>query len=172
MISSPESAAARLCAACGLCCNGTLFTIVQLQPGDSPKQLAALGLKLTRKKKRHLFHQPCPMFRESQCAIYQDRPERCRLFECRQLQQVASGEITEDAALATIHDARRRVDDVRALFERLGETNHKRPLTRRYDSIMQTQPDSNAGPETTNHRDQLTLAMRELRELLQKDFRV
>ena len=172
MTSSPESPAARLCAACGLCCNGTLFTIVQLQPSDSPKRLAALGLKLTHKKKRHFFQQPCPMFRDSQCAIYADRPERCRLFECRQLQQVESGQITEDTAFATIQDARRRVDQVRALFEQIGENNHKRPLTRRYESVMQTPLDPAAGPEVANRRNQLTLAMRELRERLQKDFRV
>ena len=172
MIPVPESAAARLCAACGLCCNGVLFTIVQLQPADSPKQLASLGLKLTHKKKRHFFQQPCPMFRESQCAIYQNRPERCRLFECRQLKQVAAGQIAEATALATIADARRRVDRVRELFERLGETNHKRPLTRRYESIMQVLPDPTTGPETASLRAELTLAMRDLRELLLKDFRV
>ena len=168
----PESAAARLCAACGLCCNGVLFAIVQLQPADSPKQLASLGLKLTHKKKRHFFQQPCPMFRESQCAIYQNRPERCRLFECRQLKQVATGQIAETTALATIDDARRRVDRVRELFERLGETNHKRPLTRRYESIMQAPLDPSESPKTTLLRDQVTIAMRELRELLQRDFRV
>ncbi|MBC8001096.1 MAG: YkgJ family cysteine cluster protein [Opitutaceae bacterium] len=172
MTTVPESAAARLCAACGLCCNGVLFTIVQLQPGDSPKELAALGLKLTHKKKRHFFQQPCPMFRDSRCAIYQERPQRCRLFECRQLKQVTSGQSTEEAALATIQDARGKVERVRELFQQLGETNHKRPLTRRYDSIMQALPDPSQGPETTMLRDQLTVAMRELRELLQKDFRI
>ena len=41
---------ARLCAACGLCCNGVVFHTVRLQPGDSAKSVAALGLKLKRKQ--------------------------------------------------------------------------------------------------------------------------
>ena len=82
-MSPPEatSAAARLCAQCGLCCNGVMFHTVQLQPGDSAKELAALGLKLKRKQGRHFILQPCPAFQNSQCSIYAARPERCGRFE-------------------------------------------------------------------------------------------
>ena len=45
-----SAAAAHLCAACGLCCNGVMFHTVKLQPNDSAPALAALGLKLKRKQ--------------------------------------------------------------------------------------------------------------------------
>ena len=97
-----STAASRLCTECGLCCNGVMFHTVKLQPADSAKELAALGLKLKRKKGNHYILQPCPAFCGSHCSIYESRPERCRLFECRQLKSVAAGEITEDAALDRI----------------------------------------------------------------------
>ena len=38
--------ASRLCAACGMCCDGTMFQIVRMQPGDSAAELGRLGLKI------------------------------------------------------------------------------------------------------------------------------
>lgn len=69
-----NSTAARLCAACGLCCNGVMFHTVRLQPGDVPPELAALGLKLKRKQRGDLILQPCPAYREERCSIYAQRP--------------------------------------------------------------------------------------------------
>jgi cell division initiation protein len=52
------------------------------------------GLKLKRKNRQDYILQPCPAYRDAQCSIYLQRPERCRLFECQQLKRVASGAIT------------------------------------------------------------------------------
>ena len=89
-----------------------------MQPGDSPKELAALGLRLKRKKRQQIILQPCPAWRNSQCSIYVQRPERCRLFECRQLKRVALGEITEAAALEKIRDVQGRVAHLNTLLHR------------------------------------------------------
>ena len=129
--SEASTAASRLCAECGLCCNGVMFHTVKLQPADSAKDLAALGLKLKRKKGASYLRQPCPAFRGSHCAIYASRPERCRLFECRQLKRVAAGEITEAAALERIRDVQRRVEELEELLEKAGPTNRKRALSKR-----------------------------------------
>src|SRR4051812_30010660 len=93
------SVGARLCGACGLCCNGVMFHSVRLQPNDSARELAALGLKLKRRKQQDWLLQPCPAYQDGQCSIYAQRPQRCRLFECKQLQRVKTGEITEAMAL-------------------------------------------------------------------------
>src|SRR5678815_2091081 len=98
------SAASRLCSACGLCCNGVMFHTVKLQPADSAKELAALGLKLKHKKSGSYIQQPFPQYQYAECAIYTVRPQRCRLFECRQLKRVAAGEITEAMALEKVTD--------------------------------------------------------------------
>src|SRR3954452_24978868 len=106
-LSATTSVATRLCAACRLCCNGVMFHTVRLQPNDSPRELAALGLKLKRRKQQDWLLQPCPAHQDGQCSIYAQRPERCRLFECKQLQRVKTGEITEAMALEKIREVQR-----------------------------------------------------------------
>lgn len=77
-----------LCLSCGLCCDGSLFWAVPLEPGeDLPAQLAADGR----------LRQPCACFNGA-CTIYADRPAACRSFDCRVLQTVQAGH--RDAAWA------------------------------------------------------------------------
>ena len=161
-----------LCVKCGLCCNGVLFHTVRLQPADSPKALAALGLKLKRKKGAHYILQPCPAWQDAQCSIYAARPERCRLFECRQLQRVAAGETTEAAALEKIHEVQRRVAQVNELLALAGGTNAKRPLAKRCEKIMAEPLDASSDQAAIAIRDTLTRAMQELDAVLDADFRL
>ena len=161
-----------LCVKCGLCCNGVIFHTVRLQPADSPKALAALGLKLKRKKGAHYILQPCPAWQDAQCSIYAARPERCRLFECRQLQRVAAGETTEAAALEKIHEVQRRVAQVNELLALAGGTNAKRPLAKRCEKIMAEPLDASSDQAAITLRDTLTRAMRELDAVLDADFRL
>ena len=142
---------------------------MRLQPGDSPKELAALGLKLKRKRGQQCILQPCPAWRESQCSIYAQRPERCRLFECRQLQRVAAGEISEAAALEKIRDVQARVETLHGLLQRAGSTNARRPLARRCEKILAEPSLDEAGAAL---REEIARAMRELDALLDRDFRI
>ena len=167
-----SSTTARLCGACGMCCNGVMFHIVRLQPGDSPKALAAMGLKLKRKRGECQIIQPCPAHRDSQCSIYAARPERCRIFECRQLQRVAAGEITEAMAMEKIGKARRLAAEVHALLLRTGGTNEKHPLSKRCETAMAVPPDPSADEAAAATRIRLTLAKQELDALLDQDFRI
>ncbi len=164
-----ETPAINLCQACGLCCNGVMFHTVRLQPRDSAKELAALGLKLKRKKGAHYIQQPCPAYREAQCSIYPARPERCRLFECRQLQRVAAGETTQALALATIREAQRRAALVDELLRQSGGTNPKRPLGKRCEKVLAEPPDDLPALEL---RSRLARAMQELNALLNAEFRL
>ena len=163
-----SSAASRLCSACGMCCNGAMFHTVQIKPGDSAKALAALGLKLKRKKGAHYILQPCPAHRDSQCSIYAARPERCRLFECRQLKGVASGESTEAMALEKIREAKRRVEEVNALLQQAGKTDAKRPLSKRCEKVV-AEP---AEAEALEVRERLAQEMLELEAMLDAEFRL
>ena len=170
---APESSAAsRLCAACGLCCNGVLFHTVRLQPGDSSQALVALGLKLKRKKGHYHILQPCPAFQCEQCSIYAARPARCRLFECRQLERVATGEITEAQALEQIREARARVNEMNELLEGAGSTNTKRPLSKRCEKALAEPLHPSSDQEAVELRRRLTVAMAELNALLNEDFRL
>ncbi len=166
------AAASRLCAACGMCCNGVMFHTVRLMPADSAKVLAGLGLKLKRKRGQNFILQPCPAFQESHCSIYAARPERCRLFECRQLQRVAAGEITEAMAREKIGAAARLVAEVNVLLERAGGNSPKRPLSRRFETAR-AEPLGPSGDEVAAEtQKQLARAMQELGALLDQDFRI
>ena len=158
-----------LCQECGLCCNGVMFHTVRLQPADSAKALAALGLKLKRKKGAHYILQPCPAWQDAQCSIYAARPERCRVFECRQLQRVATGETSETAALEKIRDVQRRVAEVEALLARAGRTDAKKPLSKRCEKILAEPLDDSAAVALREH---LARAMHELNAVLDADFRL
>ena len=167
-----DSAAARLCSACGLCCNGVLFHTVKMQPADSPRALAALGLKLKRKGGAQYLLQPCPAFCGTHCSIYASRPERCRVFECRQLKRLAAGEIDEVAALERILEARRRVAELEDLLQKSGRTNPKRPLSKRCEKATAEPITAASEPDDIEVRDQLTHAMQELDSLLDREFRI
>jgi len=161
-----------LCSQCGLCCNGVMFHTVRLQVSDSPKALSALGLKLKRKKGANYILQPCPAWQDAQCSIYAARPERCRLFECRQLQRVAAGEITETAALGKIREVQRQVAQLSELLARAGATNAKRPLSKRCEKIMAEPLDSTSDPAAVALREAVARAMQGLNAVLDADFRL
>lgn len=144
-----------------------MFHLVRLQPQDSAPKLAALGLKLKHKSRGACIQQPCPALRELQCTIYQHRPERCRLFECRQLARLATGEITEATALEAIRGVQQRVTHLEGLLQRAGRTDPKRPLAKRCDKIL-----AEPLPAAPTLREELAVAMRELNDLLNRDFRL
>ena len=169
---SSSTPSARLCASCGMCCDGVLFHSVELQAGDSRRQLASLGMKLRIKKGVDYFLQPCSMHSEvgssCSCAIYDQRPLRCRRFDCKQLLAVAAGETTEAAAMERIQEARTSVAQVNGLIAEFGESNLNRGLAHRVAHALTLQK----GEERTPLHDRLDGAMLELESLLEKEFRV
>ena len=171
-ISATPSAASRLCQACGLCCNGVMFQLVRLQPGDSAPALAALGLKLKRKNRHDYILQPCPAHRDGQCSIYLQRPERCRLFECRQLQRVASGSITEAMALEKIREVQRRVARLDGLSRRADGRPRKGSISRRGEATLAEPFDPTTHPHLVQEREELARGLAELDAILDEDFRV
>jgi hypothetical protein len=141
-----------------------MFDRVMLQPGDNPKALKAYGLKI---KRREFFPQPCIALCGTQCTIYQHRPTRCRLFECRQYREVAAGDLAEEAAVARIQDVKQRVGKIEALLgEGPGTTNPRKSLSQRYANALA------ACPEPTQHQAELIEAMSGLQTVLADHFRV
>ena len=150
-----------------------MFHRVRLQPADSPKELAALGLKLKRKRGQHYLLQPCPAFQGTHCSIYASRPERCRLFECRQLQRLNAGEITEAMALEKIREVKRRVGEVNDFLGQAGETTEpKKPLMKRCEKVLAERLDPAADDEAREFEKRLKLAMQELDTMLDQEFRI
>ena len=166
------SPSARLCGACGMCCDGVLFHSVELKEGDYPRQLASLGLKLRRKKGVEFFLQPCAAHQDENgscsCAIYMERPMRCRLFDCRQILSVESGVTSEAGALEKIGTARSQVARVNELIGRIGESNPARSLAHRVAHAL-TLPE---GAVRTALHNELDSAFQQLESFLAQEFRV
>jgi len=151
-----------LCLQCGLCCNGVLFADVRPEPGDNSPLFAG----------RSRVNQPCPAFNAGTCAcaIYTERPARCRKFECRQLIGVQAGEITTDAALKRIRTVRKLAAKVEGLLAELGHNHPKLPLSRRFKRCQRA---AEAGGFTSDQLETLAdlqLAVHELTLLLAQHF--
>jgi len=70
-----------ICLACGLCCDGTLFSHVTLQDSDDSDALAILELEQVDDASS--FVQPCQVLGScGSCQVYHDRPVMCAKFEC------------------------------------------------------------------------------------------
>lgn len=127
----------QLCLSCGLCCDGTLFRDVELQPGDDAAKLRARGLPIPRSA-LHVpsFAQPCAaLCADLRCRVYVDRPARCRQFECAVFKAVASGEVEPPAALKTIRQTRQMAEKVRRLLRELGDAGEDIALAKRFKRL-------------------------------------
>lgn len=162
---------ADLCAACGLCCDGTLFHSVDLSATDRIDVLRARGLTIKEKRGEAAFRQPCPAHDGNGCRIYEDRPERCRSYDCQVLERLQRGERTAAEAKECVRSARAQTEGVRALLTALGETNERRPLTRRFTKLNLDPVPTESQPVQRAQRLALAQAMHRLQQYLDAHFR-
>ncbi len=93
-----------LCRACGLCCDGSLFSRVPLAPSERVPE-AALAVVTNDKGGRHV-PQRCAALSGTVCQVYAERPLACRRYECLLFGALRSGEVSLDEALAVVTQAR------------------------------------------------------------------
>lgn len=159
---------AGICRDCGLCCNGVLFQTVRLQPDDSPDRLASLGLKLKRKAGHRCFLQPCPAWRQEGCRIYEERPARCRDFECRQILKLRAGEAEESEIRKKIETTKQMVASLQQLLLECGSRNQHRPLLKRCQMVLADA----SGEQSSAKLARLKQELNELKEQLDTEFRI
>lgn len=164
--------ASRLCAACGMCCDGTMFQIVRMQPGEVPAEYGRLGLKMRCRDGEHYMEQPCSALVEKRCTVYDRRPVRCRLFNCQQLGRVERGETAEPEAMSMIVETRAMVERVRGLIEQCGLREDGQALVERYERVMSTPVNETLEPELAAVREELDETMRKLKLRLNREFRL
>jgi len=125
-----------LCLSCGLCCDGTLYDLVTLEPTDDAQKLKRLGLPVALSRGKTpvaRFPQPCvALCGDRSCRVYADRPEQCRAFECGVLKDLKAERITSAVALRQVTKARQRSDQVRRRLRELGDTDEHRALGERF----------------------------------------
>jgi Fe-S-cluster containining protein len=82
-----EGDLALLCQSCGMCCDGSLFGRVDLEPEEVE---TARRHRLRVLPEARAFEQPCAALASSgpglatrRCSMYDERPASCRRFACR-----------------------------------------------------------------------------------------
>ncbi len=172
MNAEAAAAATRLCTACGMCCDGTMFQIVRMQPGDAPAELGRLGMKIRCQDGAFHMEQPCAALVERRCQIYARRPTRCRLFNCQQIVRLEAGTVTEAEVAKMVAGTLELVRQVRDLIERGGLREDGQALAERYERLMSTPVNVTLEPEMVPLREELERQMKKLRALLTREFRV
>jgi hypothetical protein len=166
--------AEQLCQACGLCCDGTLFDLVKLEPGDDAAKLKALGLPVSISRGKTpvaRFPQPCSaLCADRTCRIYADRPWQCRTFECQLLKDAKAGRIAFPAALPVVKQARRRADHVRRLLRELGDVDEHRALGERFHRTAERMESGDTEEAAKSRFADLSLAMHRLKLLMHGRF--
>lgn len=99
---SPDASA--LCTACGLCCSGPLFNIVEVALPEVGLALE-LGLPILADEDGPAIPFPCPRLADKCCTVYERRPTCCRTYRCQLLFALDREEVTLDEALEHVESA-------------------------------------------------------------------
>jgi Fe-S-cluster containining protein len=158
-----------LCTRCGLCCDGTLFGDVELTGPRESTRLALLGLDVDADDAdTELLALPCRGLRGTRCGVYIHRPQCCRTFECRLLQQATRGDVAVGDALARIAEAKAQVQQVKALLAGMEpRRGHRLPLQERVADAVAAAHRSPAG---LRRRAALDRAVATLRHTIRTTF--
>jgi Fe-S-cluster containining protein len=156
-----------LCRECGLCCDGTLFDLVKLEPTDDAAKLNALGLAVTVSRGKApvaRIPQPCAaLCADRTCRLYAIRPAQCRVFECGVFKDAKAGRVSFPSALRIVKATRRRADQVRRLLRELGDTDEHRALGERFHRTSERLESSDTDAETKAKFADLSLAVHHLK---------
>jgi Fe-S-cluster containining protein len=97
-----------LCQSCALCCCGALFSHVPVQP-DEVVALRVLGLEVrSRPDGAVAMSQPCAALKNNRCDIYEQRPARCREFNCLLAKALENNETSLNEALTIVKEAKEK----------------------------------------------------------------
>ena len=128
MVESSDDESA-LCLTCGICCQGPLYALVELQP-EEVSRARTWPMELVEDGDLVAFKQPCGCLDGTRCTVYSERPRVCREYVCALLLRLRSGEISQSEAQDAIRQARRLIAEIEArlpaaqgerLWERIGE---------------------------------------------------
>lgn len=107
--SKQMDAASTLCTSCGLCCDGSLFSIAPLVPEDGA---VVPPLRSHEDGDERYLSLPCPALDSARCCtVYGNRPRICGAFRCALLDRLDGGtislqEATRKVAVARQHKSR------------------------------------------------------------------
>jgi len=110
---------------------------------------------------------PCLALKGKRCSIYEHRPQCCRTFECRLLQNVRRGAETVQGARQRVADTQANIAKVTELVAQLGLPDQRLPLVERVAEALAGECDSAPRDRT---RAELRTAMSALQRSIQETF--
>ena len=163
-----------LCTTCGLCCDGSLFADVELAGRGEATALETLGLEIEDADEGHrgLLLLPCRALKGTRCGIYPHRPECCRTFECRLLQEVRRGVVDLGRAREKVKDALGRIAHIQLLLVTLGQRDERLPLKERCAEAQTLSEEDATDPAMRRRRDELETAMASVESFILETFLV
>lgn len=96
-----------------MCCNGTLYNYVTLEPDDLQRLQKYRQLQLKVRNGQETFDEPCVLHTGTGCSAYEDRPATCVRYSCGVLRSVAREELTDEEALLLIAEGKALVEIVK-----------------------------------------------------------
>jgi len=114
-----------------------------------------------------VMSQPCLALKGTRCSIYEHRPQCCRTFECRLLQNVRRGVESVQSAGERIADTQANIAKVTELLGQLGLADRRLPLVERVAEALASECDS--GPRG-RARAELRTAMSALQRSIRETF--
>jgi len=103
---STTSAPVHVCVACNLCCDGTLFSRLEVTPEEQEK-LRERGSFYVKEQGQLRMRLGCNYLGgDGACQCYDDRPKICRNYRCDLLRSVDAGITTMEHAVAIAGEAR------------------------------------------------------------------
>lgn len=125
-----QAALEALCQACGLCCDGALFTHVTLS-GDEPARLAGQVEVKQRPDGTVALAQPCRALAQRCCTVYAQRPRGCRNYVCSLFMALEGGEARPDEALGIVAHAHHLIARLEAELPEVASPESTLPRARR-----------------------------------------
>jgi len=159
-----------LCMRCGLCCDGSLFADVELASDAEASALEVMGLEIEVAEENDggELLQPCGALNCKKCRIYPHRPEACRTFACRLLQEVERGRVGVAPAKKKIAAALKRIGHVQELAVQLGAGAEGLPLQER--GMVALALSQTTDLARNRKRAELKVALASVERLLQATF--
>jgi len=113
---------------CGFCCDGTLFPLAALLPGEKGSLPEKIEQNYYKLKDKEYFKLPCQYFWEK-CTIYdRKRADVCGSFRCQLLIDFADQKISDSEALEIIVKAKATRSELLDLFRKITGNNTPTPF--------------------------------------------
>jgi Fe-S-cluster containining protein len=147
-----------------------LFADVELAGPAEAAGLEVMGLEIEDDDADGgLLVQPCGALQGKRCGIYAQRPECCRTFECRLLQDARRGAVGVELAGEHIAEVLKRIGRVRELAAGLGQRHGRLPLKEHCAEALALAEEA-ANPAQNRQRAELEAEMSAVEGLIQKRF--